>query len=143
MSADHGPDTTKGQPGIRQAALFGLCPRCGSRTLFSGVVKFADRCPVCGLDLTRFNVGDGPAGFLTLVIGAIMVALAIWLDVAASPPLWVHALIWIPLTVAAVLGGLRVSKAALLAAEYKNKAGEAVTASNIETPSQGREGRDL
>ena len=143
MSADHGPDTTKGQPGIRQAALFGLCPRCGSRTLFSGTVRFADRCRVCGLDLSRFNVGDGPAGFLTLVIGAIMVALAIWLDVAASPPLWVHALIWIPLTVAAVLGGLRVSKAALLAAEYRNKAGEAVTPSSGAGAGQDKEGRDL
>ncbi|MEE1877614.1 DUF983 domain-containing protein [Altererythrobacter litoralis] len=143
MSADHGPDATKGQPGIRQAALFGLCPRCGSRSLFSGTVKFADHCRVCGLDLSRFNVGDGPAGFLTLVIGAIMVALAIWLDVAASPPLWAHALIWIPLTVAAVLGGLRVSKAALLAAEYRNKAGEAVTPSSGAGAGQDKEGRDL
>lgn len=133
MTGDASPDQPKGQPGAaiswRQAALFGLCPQCGAKTLFAGVVQFASRCRVCGLDYNRFNVGDGPAGFLTLIIGAVMVALAIWLDVAASPPFWVHALIWIPLTVGAVVGGLRISKAALLAAEYRNKAGEAVSAS--------------
>jgi len=120
---------SKGQPGepvgLGQAALFGLCPDCGSRTLFDGPVKFADRCAVCGLDISRFNVGDGPAAFLTLIIGAVVIALAIWLDVVASPPFWVHALIWIPFTIAAVIWGLRVSKAALLVAEHRNKAREA------------------
>ena len=45
---------SKGQPGIAEAALFGLCPDCGSRTLFDGPIKFADRCRVCGLDYSRF-----------------------------------------------------------------------------------------
>ena len=125
MTKDESPEQTKGQPGIRQAALFGLCPRCGERTLFDGMVKFSDRCTSCKLDLTRFNVGDGPAGFLTLIIGALIIILALWLDVAASPPFWVHALIWVPFTFASVIVGLRISKAALLAAEFRNKAGEA------------------
>ena len=125
MTADGGPPIEQGQPGIPQAALFGLCPKCGSRTLFDGAAKFADRCRVCGLDLTRFNVGDGPAAFLTLIIGAIIVALALWLDATVRPPFWVHALIWIPVTAGAVLWGLRVSKAWLLQAEYRNNAREA------------------
>lgn len=125
MTEGNGPEQAKGQPGIGQAALFGLCPRCGEKTLFAGPIKFADRCRVCALDYNRFNVGDGPAGFLTLIIGALMVGLAIWLDIAVAPPFWVHALIWIPLTVAAVMGGLRVSKAALLAVEFRNDAREA------------------
>ncbi|WP_427965775.1 DUF983 domain-containing protein [Altererythrobacter sp.] len=116
-------DTHK--PELARAAIFGLCPDCGSRTLFSGWVKFADRCRVCGLDISRFNVGDGPAAFLTLIIGALVIGLAIWLDVAVRPPFWVHALIWIPFTVVAVIWGLRVSKAALLVAEHRNKAKEA------------------
>lgn len=117
-------DTAKGQPGIAQAALFGLCPRCGERTLFEGPVKFAPRCRVCGLDFDKFNVGDGPAGFLTLIIGAVLVGLALWLDAAVRPPLWVHALIWVPVTIGAVLVGLRYAKGALLAAEFRNRAGE-------------------
>ena len=88
------------------------------------MVKFADRCRVCGLDFSQFNVGDGPAAFLTLILGTIIVALAIALELAAHPPLWVHMLIWVPVTAAAVLGSLRVTKAWLLAAEYRNNARE-------------------
>ena len=117
-------EPSKGQPGLAEAALFGLCPRCGGRTLFAGPTRFAERCRACGLDLTRFNVGDGPAAFLTLGIGAIIVALALWLQLAAEPPWWVHAILWLPLTVAGVVLGLRVAKAALLQSEYRNKAGE-------------------
>lgn len=110
---------------MMEAALFGCCPRCDARTLFVGPVKFADRCRACGLDLTRFNVGDGPAGFLTLIIGAVITGLAIWLDLTVTPPFWVHILIWVPVTALSVLAGLRVAKALLLIAEYRNKAGEA------------------
>lgn len=119
---------TKGQPGTAAAALFGCCPRCHSKTLFAGWAKFADRCRVCGLDFTAFNVGDGPAAFLTLVIGAVITGLAIWLELAAAPPFWVHVILWVPLTAAAVVGGLRATKAWLLQAEYRRKASEAVNA---------------
>lgn len=118
------PDTSKGQPGLAEAALFGLCPRCGARTLFAGWTRFADRCRACGLDLTRFNVGDGPAAFLTLIIGAVVVILALWLQLAAEPPWWLHVLLWPPLTVVGVVFGLRVAKAALLQSEYRNKASD-------------------
>jgi len=108
-----------------QAALRGLCPRCGASTLFSGWVRFADRCSACGLDFSAFNVGDGPAAFLILILGGAIVAAAITLELSLSPPFWVHLLLWIPLSAAAVLAALRVSKAALLALEYRNKAREA------------------
>lgn len=107
-----------------EAALFGCCPRCGARTLFAGATRFAPRCRACGLDYDSFNVGDGPAAFLTLIIGGILVGLAIWLDIAVTPPFWVHLLLWVPLTVAAVLGGLRIAKALLLIGEYRNRTGE-------------------
>ena len=116
------PDHTQGQPGLAEAALFGLCPSCGARTLFSGWTRFADRCRACGLDLTRFNVGDGPAAFLTMIVGAVVVGLALTLQLAVEPPWWVHLLLWIPLTVAGVVFGLRVAKAALLQSEFRNKA---------------------
>jgi uncharacterized protein (DUF983 family) len=111
-------------PTPAQVALKGLCPRCGAPTLFAGWARFAGACSACGLDFTRFNVGDGPAAFLTLILGAIVVGLAIWLELAAHPPWWVHVLLWVPLTAAAVLGALRVSKGALIALEYRNRAAE-------------------
>lgn len=123
MESDN-PDK-KGQPGIAEAALFGLCPRCGAKSLFGGWISFADRCNGCGLDFSRFNVGDGPAAFLTLLIGGLVTVLAIWLQLAVSPPFWVHIVLWLPLTAVAVVLGLRASKASLLHAEFSQKAGEA------------------
>lgn len=117
------PDT-KGQPGLVPAALFGLCPQCGGRTLFDGAIQFAPRCRACGLDYGKFNVGDGPAAFLTLIVGALIVALAIWVEVTFTPPFWVHIVLWTPLTVAAVIWGLRMGKAALLYMEFSRDAGE-------------------
>ena len=105
------------------SALAGDCPRCGARTLFNGWVRFADRCRGCGLDFASFNVGDGPAAFLILIVGAIVVAGALFLDAAAEPPWWVH-LVWIPVAAALTIGGLRVSKAWLLGQEYRHRARE-------------------
>jgi uncharacterized protein (DUF983 family) len=118
------PDTQKGRPVMREAALFGSCPRCGARTLFDGWITFSDKCPSCGLDYSRFNVGDGPAAFLTLGVGTVVVALALWLQLSVEPPWWVHAILWVPLTIIGVITGLRVSKAWLLVAEYQRRAEE-------------------
>ncbi len=115
---------TKGQPELVPAALFGLCPQCGARGLFAGLTRFAPSCRVCALDFSAFNVGDGPAAFLTLIIGALVTGLALWLEVAAHPPFWLHILLWVPITAGAVVWGLRAGKAALLAAEFQRKAGE-------------------
>ena len=109
------------------SALAGDCPRCGARTLFNGWVRFADRCRGCGLDFASFNVGDGPAAFLILIVGAIVVVGALFLDAAAEPPWWVH-LVWIPVAAALTIGGLRVSKAWLLGQEYRHRAREGTIA---------------
>ena len=77
-----------------RVALSGVCPRCGRAKLFAGLLKFAPVCTSCGLDLTRFNVGDGGTVFLTGIIGTIVVVGAIVLELSVSPPWWVHVLIW-------------------------------------------------
>lgn len=111
-------------PSIVQAGLKGLCPRCGAPTIFAGMLRFADRCSACGLEIARFNVGDGPAAFLTLILGTIVVIMAIALELTFHPPLWLHMLIWIPVTLAGVIASLRLAKGALLAAEFRNAARE-------------------
>jgi uncharacterized protein (DUF983 family) len=88
------------------------------------MLKFAPTCRLCGLDYGRFNVGDGPAAFLTLIVGALITVMAIVVDQTFNPPFWVHMLLWIPITAIAVIWALRVGKAALLAIEYRRKAGE-------------------
>jgi uncharacterized protein (DUF983 family) len=111
-------------PTPARVALKGLCPRCAAPTLFSGWISFAPKCSACGLDFSAFNVGDGPAAFLTLIIGAIVVAMAVTLELSLEPPWWVHVLLWLPITAGGVILSLRGSKGALLALEYRNKARE-------------------
>jgi uncharacterized protein (DUF983 family) len=106
------------------AALQGLCPRCGSRTLFAGLATFAPKCRACGLDFASFNVGDGPAAFLIFIVGGIVVGLAIVTQVKLSPPWWVHVLLWVPLTGILTVGLLRLGKGLLLALEYQRGARE-------------------
>jgi uncharacterized protein (DUF983 family) len=112
------------EPSAVQSALRGLCPRCGAATLFEGIATFAPRCRACGLDYWSFNVGDGPAAFLTLLVGGLITGLAIALELAVSPPMWLHILLWVPLTAGSVLFALRYAKAGLLVLEYKNRARE-------------------
>lgn len=107
-----------------QVGLGGRCPRCAARTLFEGLLKFSSRCPACNLDFASFNVGDGPAAFLILIVGGIVTALALWLELAAEPPFWVHLLIWPIVTLAFVVVLLRIGKGMLIALEYKNAARE-------------------
>ena len=121
MADDPVPATA---PAPVQVALLGVCPRCGAPTLFAGWVRFADRCPRCGLDFASFNVGDGAAAFLTLGIGALVAGLAIAVELIFAPPVWVHILLWPPVTLVLILLSLRGGKGALLALEYRNGARE-------------------
>ena len=107
-----------------RAGLTGHCPRCDARTLFSGWIKFAERCSSCGLDFRSFNVGDGAAAFLILILGAIMAAAAILVELKFSPPFWVHIILWPPTLLVLTIVSLRASKGVLLALEFRHAARE-------------------
>ncbi|MCT7373568.1 DUF983 domain-containing protein [Chelativorans salis] len=107
-----------------RAGLFGRCPRCGEGRLFSGFLSIGKRCANCGLDYGFADSGDGPAAFVILIIGFIVVGLALWLEVTTSAPLWLHFLLWVPLTLVLSLVALRLIKGLLIALQYRNKAAE-------------------
>lgn len=107
-----------------QAALLCRCPRCGKGKLFDGVLTVRDTCLVCGLDLRANDTGDGPAVLVILVLGAIVVALAFWVEFTFSPPLWVHAILWPVVTVPLAIAMMRPLKAALVALQFRHRASE-------------------
>ena len=111
-------------PAPLDAAIRGLCPSCGAPGLFATFLRFADRCPSCGLDYRAFNVGDGAAAFLIMIVGALVSLFAIIVELRYSPPLWLHLLLWAPLTLVLTVGLLRIAKGLLLVLEYKNAARE-------------------
>jgi uncharacterized protein (DUF983 family) len=102
--------------------LAGRCPRCGNGHLFSGFVTVAPRCEVCGLDLRFADSGDGPAVFVMLFAGFLVVGTALLVEVRYEPPFWVHFIIFLPLTLLVCLGMLRPLKGLLIALQYRNKA---------------------
>ena len=110
-------------PSLAAAASEGRCPNCGARTLFAGLVRFAPECGSCGLVFSQYNVGDGPAAFLILIVGAIIAVGAILFDQMAGPPWWAH-LVWLPIGAGLTIYGLRIGKAALLYQEHRHRARE-------------------
>ncbi len=111
-------------PNTAIAILRGLCPRCGQGPLFHGYIAVRKSCPACALDYAVFDTGDGPMVFGILIVGAIVCGLALYVEFTFHPPLWVHALLWIPLICILTAIFLRLSKSALLVLQYKHAAGE-------------------
>ena len=86
------------------AGLAGRCPNCGEGALFRGFLTVADRCDACGFDLGRADSGDGPAVFVILIGGFIVAFAALFTEIAYRPPIWVHMVVFLPLTVWSAAG---------------------------------------
>ena len=106
------------------AGMRGRCPRCGEGRLFSGFLTLAPRCSACGLDFDFADSADGPAVFVILIVGFIVAGAALLVEVAYSPPIWVHVVLWGPLVLILCLGFLRPLKGVLIALQYHHKAEE-------------------
>jgi len=102
------------------AGLTCRCPRCGSGKLFRGFLTVAERCEVCDLDLSAHDSGDGPAVFIILILGFVVVALTLWVEMSFAPPLWLHAILWPPVILGGALAMLRPFKATLIALQFKH-----------------------
>ena len=107
-----------------KAGLSGRCPRCGEGRLFKGFLAVGERCGNCRLDYSFADAGDGPAVFVILIIGFVVVGLALWMEVTLNPPLWLHFLLGGPLTLVLSLTALRLIKGLLIVLQYRNKAAE-------------------
>lgn len=109
------------------------CPRCGKGKLFRGFLTLAPRCEVCGLDYAFVDTADGPAFFVMFLSGFIVAASALAVEMAYSPPYWVHAVLWIPLILLTTIAPLRPMKGLLVAMQYHHKA-EEVRFTGSDTP---------
>ncbi|MEP2829990.1 DUF983 domain-containing protein [Parvibaculum sp.] len=117
-------ESEKSGPSSVEVALKGCCPRCGKGKLYKGFLDLAPECEVCGLDYSFADAGDGPAVFIMMIAGFIIVGLVLWVEFTWSPPYWVHAVLWIPLTLALTVGLIRPLKGWLVAQQFRHKAEE-------------------
>ena len=92
--------------------------------MFAGFLDMAPGCAVCGLDYGFTDAGDGPAVFVIMIAGFLIVGAALVVEFSWHPSLWLHALIWIPITLGVCLGLLRPLKGTLVALQYHHRARE-------------------
>ena len=110
---------------VLQSTMRGLgckCPRCGQGKLYAGFLSLALSCEVCGLDYAFIDSGDGPAIFIIMLAGAIVVACVLIVEVKYQPPFWLHATLWLPLILITTLLPLRSMKSLLIALQFHHKA---------------------
>ena len=111
------------------SGIAGRCPSCHKGKMYDGYLTLVPRCEVCGLDYSFADSGDGPAIFVMLFTGFIIVGAALYVEVAYQPPYWVHALLWGAMALVLPLLLLRSFKGVLIALQYRHKAEEGKLAS--------------
>jgi len=101
-------------------SFLGHCPNCGRGKMFRAFLKVADRCPACGEVLHHHRADDAPAYFVILIVGHVVVPLSLGVEVAFAPPYWLHAVIWLPLTIGMAIGLLQPVKGAIVGWQWAN-----------------------
>ena len=115
------PSEQKGQPGLVSAALSGLCPRCGAKTLFDGPAQLADECSHCGLNILSLERGGRFVGVVTMLLALALMLAALVVDEWLRPPLWLSLVVWLPVTVGGVIGALRLYKTMWVYHQYEER----------------------
>lgn len=111
------------------AALRCHCPQCGEGKLFKSALNLdlRERCTECGLSYKFIDTGDGPAIFVIMLLGLLMLGGALLLEFTVHPPIWVHGLLWVPVTFLLAFGMLRPLKALLIALQFRHNASQGIT----------------
>ncbi len=105
----------------------GRCPRCGEGRIFSGYLKVADRCTVCGLSFSGHDAGDGAVVPALLVLGAVIVGAALYVEFTYEPALWVHIVLWGPVSVLSTMWLLPRLKGIGIALQHRFRSTEEET----------------
>lgn len=104
-------------PDMPTAMLRGMrgdCPCCGTQGLFNGWLRVSDTCRSCDAPLGEVRADDAPPYFTIFAVGHVIVPGMLWLERAQAPDLWIHAAIWVPLTLAMSLALMRPIKGATI-----------------------------
>jgi len=116
-----GDGRSTGDRSILQSLLRGAhltCPACGTGAMFKSYLKVSDHCPACAEALHHHRADDAPPYFTIVIVGHIVVGLVLAVEMAYRPPLWLHAALWLPLTVLLALAILPPIKGALVGLQW-------------------------
>jgi len=86
--------------------------------MFGRYLKVNDTCPGCGEALHHHRADDAPPYFTILIVGHVIVGAILPVERAYVPPLWLHALLWLPLALAMSLWLLPRIKGAIVGLQW-------------------------
>lgn len=94
------------------------CPNCGQASLFGRFLKVVDDCPACGEEYSHHRADDFPPYLVILVLGHLAVPIALAIEIAFAPPMWLQYLIWIPFVAIGAIALLQPTKGAVVALQW-------------------------
>ena len=99
--------------------LRGHCPNCGKGQMFRKFLKVADACEVCGEEFHHHRADDFPAYLVIILVGHLVVPLILHVEMTYEPAYWIHAVLWLPLTLALSLLLIQPIKGAVIALQWR------------------------
>lgn len=66
--------------------------------MFRALLKTEDKCSACGEEFHHHRADDLPPYLNIVVVGHIVVPLVLAVETAYAPSYWLHAALWLPLT---------------------------------------------
>ncbi|HCK32947.1 MAG: hypothetical protein CMH32_02485 [Micavibrio sp.] len=111
---------------ITDIAIQQKCPKCEKASMFKSFwsLETNEQCPHCGFKLAEHDSGDGPAVFLSFILGFSIVPLILVIAMKTDWPLWLHTIIWSPIILGLSIGLLKPSKAVTIALQYWNRSSD-------------------
>lgn len=94
------------------------CPSCGEGRMFGRFLKVRERCDVCREELHHHQADDYPAYIVIFLIGKMVFAGVLVVELAYMPPYWVHFALWMPLVLFGALGLLQPVKGFVVALQW-------------------------
>lgn len=122
VSAIFGGDL--GQRSVGEAIRRGIgrrCPQCGRGTLFDGYLKINPNCAVCGLDISGHRADDAPPYITIILVGHVLIPIALAVQEAFSPPMWLQFSVWLPAVITSALAILPSAKGAMIGLQWANR----------------------
>jgi len=95
------------------------CPHCGEGHLFGRFLKVVDHCDACGESYSAQRADDLPAYLVIVIVGHAVVPALLALETAYAPPYWLHALIWLPITLISSLALLQPVKGSVVGLQWQ------------------------
>ena len=102
----------------RWRGLRGRCPNCGKGRIFRAFLKVADSCAECGEEFHHQRADDFPAYLVIVIVGHLVVPLILHVEMVYEPAYWIHAVLWLPLTLGLALLLIQPVKGAVIALQW-------------------------